>query len=96
MIGIIGYQDDTIGFGLTGISQMIELTKNSNEKEIQNAILEMKKRVDIILINESLLNKVRQEKEIQNTMFIEIPEDKEKTNLDEIESLIKDTLGIKF
>lgn len=95
MIGIIGYQDDTIGFGLTGISQMIELTKNSNEKEIQNAIIEMKKKVDII-INESLLNKVRQEKEIQNTMFIEIPEDKEKTNLDEIESLIKDTLGIKF
>ncbi|MFT4261149.1 MAG: V-type ATP synthase subunit F [Candidatus Woesearchaeota archaeon] len=96
MIGIIGYQDDTIGFGLTGISQMIELTKNSNEKEIQNAIIEMKKKVDIIIINESLLNKVRQEKEIQNTMFIEIPEDKEKTNLDEIESLIKDTLGIKF
>lgn len=96
MIGLIGYQDDILGFGLAGFQTMIELQKNSTKEEIKNSIQEIKQKVNVILINESLLNKVRQDKDLKNLLFIEIPENKEKTNLDQIEKLVRDTLGIKF
>lgn len=96
MIGIIGYQDDVIGFGLTGIVNKIELTKNTTQTETKKAILQMSQKVNVIIINESLIKNLKQEKEFKKILFIEIPEDKQKTNLDEIEKLIKDTLGINF
>ena len=94
MIGIIGYQDEIIGFGLAGITQKIELTRAAQKDEIKEAIRKLASVTQAILINETLHQQVKGHKDLPNTILIDIPEDKESTNLDEVEALIKETLGI--
>lgn len=96
MIGVLATEDDVIGFGLTGVKDEKEVNENINEKDLLKEILEMSQTVEIIIINERLMDKVRNRKEIQNIAFWEIPDNLEKTNIDEVEKLIKDTLGVKI
>lgn len=96
MIGIIGYQDDVIGFGLAGVCVLKELKKSTPAKQVLNTVHELTKNNKIILINETLMNKIRGHRSLKGVLFIEIPEDKTRTNIDEIERLTRETLGIKF
>lgn len=96
MIGVLATQDDVIGFGLTGIKQEKEVKENIEPEELLTEIHNMSEKVEIIIINERLLDKVRQDKSIENIAFWEIPDNLEKTNVDDIEKLIKDTLGIEL
>lgn len=96
MIGVLATQNDVIGFGLTGVKEEKEVNENINEKDLLKEILEMSKVVEIIIINERLMDKVRKRKEIQDIAFWEIPDNLEKTNIDDVEKLIKDTLGVKL
>ncbi|MFT4311247.1 MAG: V-type ATP synthase subunit F [Candidatus Woesearchaeota archaeon] len=92
MIGLIGYQDDVIGFGLAGLQKVVEVNKNITRKQIIEEIKNMRKKTHVIMINETILDKVR---DLDfKTMFIEIPEDKTKTNLEQIERVMKETVGI--
>lgn len=94
MIGIIGYQDDVIGFGLTGIGTMVEMKPSANRDDVLQAIEILRPHVKTIIINESLYKKIKKEPLTQDIFFIEIPEDLQHTNLDMIEKLTKETLGI--
>lgn len=97
MIGIIGYQDEVIGFGLAGIAKKIELTRAAGKEEVLEAILTLAKDTEALLINESLHEKVKGSKSLPpQTILIDVPEDTKATNLDEVEALIKETLGINI
>lgn len=92
MMGLIGYQDDVIGFGLAGLQKVIEVNKTITRKDIINEITTLRKKVHVIIINETILDKVR---DLDfKIMFIEIPEDKTKTNMEQIEKIMKETVGI--
>lgn len=96
MIGIIGYQDEVIGFGLAGITRMIELTRAATPQEVLAAIRTLSEDAEAIIINESLHQQVKHHKDLPQTILIDIPEDKRSTNLEEVEALIKETLGISI
>ena len=96
MIGIIGYQDEVIGFGLAGITKKIELTRASGKQEILEAIKLLAQDTEALLINESLHEKIQGHKELPNIILIDIPERTDVTNLDAVEALIKETLGISI
>ncbi len=96
MVGIVGYQDDVIGFGLTGITEMVELTKGASKEEVLDAVLSLKDKVEAIIINESLLNAIRDHKQVKEIFFVEIPEDKVTVNAEDIERLARETLGISL
>lgn len=96
MIGIIGYQDAIIGFGLAGVANKIELTKGATAEEIISAIEILKRDVHVILINESLHEKIRTKKNVPDMIYIDIPEAGTSSNLEEIEQLVRETLGISL
>ena len=97
MIGIIGYQDVIIGFGLAGVTNKIELTKAATAEEIITAIKTvLQSNVHAILINESLHEKIKGKKNVPDIIYIDIPEAGASSNLEEIEALVKETLGISL
>ena len=96
MIGLIGYQDEVIGFGLAGITSKIELTRAATKEDVLTAVHELAPATQAILINESLHDLIKNHKETSNLILIDIPEQTATTNLDEIETLIKETLGISM
>ena len=94
MIGIIGYQDEIIGFGLAGITQKIELTRAATKENVKEALNTLAQETEAVFISESLHQLVRGARDLPDIILIDIPEDKNTTNLDEVEALIKETLGI--
>ncbi len=96
MITLIGYQDDTIGFGLVGIPRIIELKRNASKDIVMQAVLDSKEDSKAIFINETLLAKIKGHPLLEGVNFVEIPEDKENTHVDEVEKLVKETLGVNI
>jgi vacuolar-type H+-ATPase subunit F/Vma7 len=95
MISVIGYQDDVIGFGLIGIAKTIELKKNASKDDVLDA-LRLVKESNVVIINESLLKKIEGLKERDNFFFVIIPDDFKSANLDYIEKITRETLGISM
>lgn len=92
MIGIIGYQDDIIGFGLTGIAHLQELSPNAQATDVQAAQQHLiTQGVDVLLIP----RKLRRHLQASDLMIIEIPEDNNK-DIQEIEQLTKELLGVEL
>lgn len=97
MIGVIGYQDSVIGFGLSGITKMIELTRSATKKEVLESIKLLSQETEAILINESLHNLVKGSKELPTELIlIDIPEETKTVQLDAVEAIIKETLGMNI
>jgi vacuolar-type H+-ATPase subunit F/Vma7 len=95
MISVIGYQDDVIGFGLIGIAKSIELKKTATGDDVLNA-LDLVKESNVVIINESLLKKIKDSKKKDNFFFVIIPENFKSANLDYIEKITRETLGISM
>lgn len=93
MMGIIGYQDDIIGFGLAGIEKMIELKRSASQEEILQAVRDLE--VKTLIIAEEFHARVRDAAELKGVFVIEIPQDK-KAREDPISALAKELLGITF
>lgn len=92
MIGIIGYQDDVIGFGLTGITHLQELAPNASKEDVHKAQTELENQgVDVLLIPAAL----REHLQETDIMIIEIPQEDD-TNIQEIERLTKELLGVEL
>ncbi len=92
MIGIIGYQEDAIGFALAGIKHVQEIPPNAGEKEIQQAIKELQEHeLQLLLIPQPL------SKYATNTdcMVIEIPTNTQSKEA-QINQLTKELLGVEL
>ena len=96
MKAIIGTEDDVIGFGLTGIDQRLVIPMDADLPTITDALSQLDDETQTVLINESLLTKLEYHDKTDdyNHTFIMIPDTDKTPNIDEIESLAKETLGI--
>jgi len=96
MKAIIGTEDDVIGFGLTGVEQRYILNMDEDITTITEAITDLHDDTQTVFINEALLTTLRyHDKEDEYDMkFIMIPDTDKTPNIDEIEQLAKETLGI--
>lgn len=92
-VGIIGFQDDVIGFGLAGVKQAVEVKRESNAKEIIEA-LELIKEVSILLVNESILEKIKHEEVLLGKFVVTIPNNETSYSEKKIDNLVRETLGI--
>lgn len=92
-LGILGYQDDIIGFGLAGVKNIAELSSNPSDEEITKA-LEHLKGSTILFVNESLLKKVRSHKLAKEKFFVSIPGKTDGDANKKIDNLVLETLGI--
>lgn len=95
MIGVIGFQDEVIGFGLSGVSRLVEVERSINKIELIK-ILNQLHDVQTLFISEKLLELVREEKEDFNFFLIEIPENFTSIGLEKIDQLARETLGISL
>lgn len=91
MIGVIGDQDDIIGFGLTGIEHLIELPPNATKQDVQQAQAQFEKAGVSVIITPG---KYKEHLET-DIMIIEIPQQQNNT-LEEIEALAKELLGVQL
>jgi len=94
MKAIIGTEDDIIGFGLTGIQQKICVDKESTTQEIQQHINSLNKETTLCLINEKALSKI--ETKPESITFIKIPNHQEAPEIEKIQKIAKETLGINI
>lgn len=93
MIGLIGYQDDAIGFGLTGIQHIREVPPEADTQAVEQALEQLRAEVDVIIIPASLHRLVQEH--TQDLMIIEIPEDNS-SKQEEISALAKELLGVNI
>lgn len=96
MIGLVGYQDEVIGFGLAGVAKAIELTRNATKEDVLEALSSFSKETKAVIINESLMDKIRDVYDDSIFIFIEIPETLETSSIEKLEALAKETLGISL
>ena len=92
-IGIIGYEDDIIGFGLAGVKHIAEINREAKDEEITKA-LEHLRDVSILLVNESLHKKVKNHSLARGKFFVSIPEKIVGDSNKEIDNLVLETLRI--
>lgn len=91
MIGIIGYQDDTVGFGLTGIAHLKEITQETSKEEILKAYTQLKETgVDTLIIHPDIQEIIPE----GDMMIITIPQ--ETTDTEDIDALAKELLGVQL
>lgn len=93
MIGVIGFQDEIIGLGLSGVARLIEVERSIKKEELLK-VLQQTKDVQTMFISEKLLELIAQEKKEVNMFFIEIPENFSTSGLEKIDQLARETLGI--
>lgn len=89
MIGLIGYQEDAIGFALAGIDHVQEIPPQPSKQDIQEAYEQLKD-AEIIITREEIQEHLPTE--ANKHMIIHIPTDNSKEK--EIEALTKELLGI--
>lgn len=94
MITLIGTSTTIVGFGLCGIKDVHEV-RNSTSDEVLASLIN-KANGKIIMIDESLYDRVKEKIEVDKT-FIKIPsrfKDSENVEDDDIDELVKDTIGV--
>lgn len=89
MITLIGTTHTTIGFGLTGIKDIHEVSLKASQEELEQLIQEAEH--DIVMIDELLLEKVTVQTE---KTLIKIPYRNGEAKSDFIEDLMKNTIGV--
>ena len=95
MIAVIGFQDEIIGFGLSGVSRLVEVEHSLNKIDLLKIIDQLHSvKVQTVFISEKLLEMIREEKETMEIFFIEIPENFTTKGLEKIDQLARETLGI--
>ncbi|MBT4446127.1 hypothetical protein HOA92_07005 [archaeon] len=95
MIGVIGFQDEIIGLGLSGVSRLVEVESSITKPELLK-ILSQLKGLQTIFMSERLLEMINQEKSDYDIFFIEIPENFSTKGLEKIDQLARETLGISL
>ncbi len=93
MIGIVAFQDEIIGFGLSGVSRLVEVEHSISKVELLKLINQLHD-IQTVFISEKLLEMITEEKEEMNFFFIEIPESFSTKGLEKIDQLARETLGI--
>tara|TARA_Y100000310_G_scaffold345306_1_gene463573 strand:+ start:283 stop:573 length:291 start_codon:yes stop_codon:yes gene_type:complete len=95
MIGVIGFQDEVIGLGLSGVSHLVEVERSITKAELVKRLDQLHD-VQTLFISEKLLEMVHEEKEEFNFFFIEVPENFTSIGLEKIDKLARETLGISL
>ena len=99
MITLIGTSTTVIGFGLCGIKDIHEVGLKVSEDELINLIKNAES--NTIMIEEQLYEIVKSVVEnnyiYENKIFMKIPDRfKESFDADDIDSIVKDTIGINI
>jgi vacuolar-type H+-ATPase subunit F/Vma7 len=92
MITLIGTSTTTIGFGLCGIKDIYEVCRSTPETEIADIILSSEN--EIIMIDEDIYNRVEPLLTRCKKIIIKIPFRYKEELDDDIDELVKDTLGV--
>ena len=95
MIAVIGFQDEVIGLGLSGVSKLIEVERSLKKEELLEILIK-EEDVKTMFISEKLLELISKEKDQFNMFFIEIPENFSTSGLEKIDQLARETLGISL
>ena len=95
MIGVIGFQDEVIGLGLSGVGRLIEVERSVTKAELIKLISQIHG-VQTLFISEKLLEMIREEKGDFDIFFIEIPENFSTSGLEKIDQLARETLGVSL
>ena len=98
MKAVIGTEDDVIGLGLTGIQQRRILPMQADITSIRDAANDLDEDTTTVYINEALLTTLRYHAEPHQHSheYIMIPDTEKTPNIDEIERMAKETLGISI
>ena len=92
MIGVIGREEDAMGFGLAGVDRIRTLDKDAKPEEVLEAIQSLGD-VRAVVIAEHLHDKIRDHRSIRDLLMIDIPERGDPTE-DRIARLTKELLGV--
>lgn len=90
MIGIVGLEDDIIGFGLAGLNRMSIITGQETPDELSAAILSLETRA--VIIPGKIANMVRGRKELAHIFLIDIPDSE--VGSERIAKLARELLGV--
>ena len=96
MITLIGTSTTTIGFGLCGIKDIHEVRRSMEKETILKLVKEAEN--EIIMIDEDIFEKIREDVRNLGKIFIKIPfrHKKEDEASDAVDEMVKDTLGISI
>lgn len=93
MITLIGTYNSIIGFGLCGIEDIHEVTPGTTAQEIARIV--EKTENEIVLIDEKVHEKI--DGRGFDKIFIQIPDRfRERAGTDDIDKLVRDTIGISM
>lgn len=92
MIGLIGEQEDAIGFGLAGIQHIQEVAPQASDEELLRALKNLEEDIEVLLIQQPLHQRIKEH--TNKLMVIEIPTNDDKAR--EIDALSKELLGIEL
>lgn len=95
MICVIGFQDEVIGLGLSGVSRLIEVERSITKSDLTKH-LEQLHDIQTLFISEKLLEMIHEEKNEFNFFFIEVPENFSSVGLEKIDKLARETLGVSL
>ncbi len=93
MIGVIGFQDEVIGLGLSGVGRLVEVERSVTKAELIKLINSLHG-VQTLFISEKLLEIIKEEKDDFEIFFIEVPENFSTSGLEKIDQLARETLGV--
>jgi vacuolar-type H+-ATPase subunit F/Vma7 len=94
MITLIGTSTTTIGFGLCGLKDIYEVWRSTPIEEIAKIIFESEN--EIIMIDEDIYNKIEHLLDRCKKTIIKIPFRYQEEISDDIDELMKDTLGVSI
>lgn len=95
MIGVIGTEEDTVGFGLAGVGKLRTLDTTATKSDVLQAVADLKE-VTAIIIAERLHDMIRGEKAVKDLLMIDIPSKDADPADDRIARLTKELLGVEL
>lgn len=96
MKAVLGFQDEVIGFGLVGIDYMVEIKKSVKPEAVWQIAVQLAEVADIIFISEHFYWKINSFGIKLDAKLVMIPADKESVGFEDVEKLIKTTIGINI
>ena len=93
MIGLIGYQEDAIGFGLAGIQHIQEVPPGADKQTTKKALQALDTAVEVLIIPPELHRHIHED--TTDYLVIEIPQSTQ-SKTQEINALSKELLGIQL
>ncbi|MBT4604437.1 hypothetical protein HOC01_02260 [archaeon] len=98
MIAVIGFEDDVVTLGLSGVSEIVEVTASCNHENLISHVLQIcKSGAKTVFMSQKLLEMLSaKEKQGFGIYFIEIPCEFQNIGLEKIDALARETLGISL